>query len=70
MTELEGIRNIPFKDRGNLRSLSDASGVSLTTLHRRVKEGKVKRVTTNLLPMITDRFQSYVIGFELFRDEI
>ena len=38
---LERIRTIPIEKRGTLRDLSAATGISVSTLYRRVKEGKL-----------------------------
>ena len=48
---LERIWTIPIEKRGTLRNLSAATGISISTLYRRVKEGKLIQKSSTLLPI-------------------
>jgi hypothetical protein len=51
--ELSRMKTIPLNKRRTIRSLAKALGVNRSTLHRRFKWGKVKRITDTLKPSMT-----------------
>lgn len=45
---------IPLRKRTSLRSLSMGLGIATSTLHKRVKEGTIRRHTNAIKPGLTD----------------
>ena len=52
---VETIAQLPLEDCHNLRSLSNATGLSLGTLHRWFREGMFVRHSSAILPHLTDK---------------
>jgi hypothetical protein len=48
------VKDIPLRQRKNIRSLAFAMNVSKSTLHRRIKEGKLYRHSSALKPFLTE----------------
>ena len=53
--DLSIIKDIPYNQRSNLRSLSFRTGFSTTTLWRRLQEGEMVRHTSFLRPYLTEK---------------
>ncbi|RIA05142.1 hypothetical protein BRARA_K00573 [Brassica rapa] len=52
--ELNQVMEIPLRKRTSLRSLSMGLGIATSTLHKRVKEGTIRRHTNAIKPSLTD----------------
>ena len=52
---LDNLSTIPLEQRVNLRSLSQATGISLSTLHRRKIQGDVRVHTSAILPHLSEK---------------
>ena len=61
----ERIRSVPKRQRKNLRSLSEASGISRGTLHRAVKDGVIKVKNSSVSPFLTPTNRLQRISFVL-----
>lgn len=61
----EKIRAVPLLQRQNLRSLSAAIGVPKSTLHRKFKEGKLRRHSSSIKPLLTDENRKERVKFSL-----
>ncbi|KAG2253327.1 hypothetical protein Bca52824_083463 [Brassica carinata] len=48
------VKSIPFHKRASLRSLSKSLGIATSTLHKRVKEGMLRRHTNAIKPSLKD----------------
>ena len=51
---LNQVKSIPFHKRTSLRSLSKSLGIATSTLHKRVKEGTLRRHTNAIKPSLKD----------------
>ncbi|MFI5421594.1 MAG: hypothetical protein ACHQ1H_11555 [Nitrososphaerales archaeon] len=51
--DLNRVKEIPLRQRKNIRSMAAALNVSKSTLHRRVREGLIKRHSSALKPYLT-----------------
>ncbi len=45
---------LPLNRRGSLRSISAATGIPITTLHRQLKAGSIRRHSSTIKPLLTD----------------
>lgn len=52
--DLNQVMEIPLRKRTSLRSLSMGLGIATSTLHKRVKEGTIRRHTNAIKPGLTD----------------
>lgn len=52
--DLQKISEVPLRRRTNIRSLSEAMKVAKSTLHRRVKEGKIRPHTNAMKPFLSE----------------
>lgn len=62
---LTKVKDVPFRQRSTLRSLSAAINTPLATLHRIVKEGALKRISNTIKPALTDENKQHRLKFSL-----
>ena len=55
LSDLEALRNVPMEKRCNLRSMAHHSGIPKTTLHRRLGEKAINRVSVHMKPILTQK---------------
>lgn len=48
------IQAVPLHKRDNLRSLSKATGIAKSTLHRRLKKGELRRHSNSIKPLLSE----------------
>ena len=65
ISELVRIRNIPYKQRGDLRTLSAAINVPVTYMYRLVWCGAIKRYSSTLKPFLKEANKMERIKFAL-----
>jgi len=51
--DINVIKEVDFSQRCTFRSLSEACGIPIGTLHREMQQGKLKRVRVGLKPLLT-----------------
>jgi len=61
--QLDGIEQIPLNRRSSLRSIASALGVSLTTLHRRLKDGDFRKHNSIIKPTLSQQHRLRRVGF-------
>ena len=61
----EKIKAVPHGKRTTLRSLSEHANIPLSTLHRNLKNGLFKRVSTKLKPLLTEKNMLDRVKFSL-----
>lgn len=61
--DLNQVMDIPLHKRTSLRSLSVGLGIAPSTLHRRVKEGTIRRYTNAIKPGLSDENQKDRLKF-------
>ena len=61
----EKISSVPVRQRSTIRSLAAATSIPRSTLHLRVKEGALKRVSSTLKPALTESNKKERLRFAL-----
>ena len=59
----DAVREIPLSRRQSMRSLASALNVPLTRVFRRLKEGKLRRHSSNVKPLLTDSNKQQRVWF-------
>ena len=57
------IKSIPLVNRKNVRALAAGMGLSASTIHHAIKDGRIKRHYTEIKPFITDENQIQRLRF-------
>jgi hypothetical protein len=52
--DLKHLRNIPLKDRMTLEHVNEVIGISMSTLHRYLQQGLLRRHSNSIKPHLTD----------------
>lgn len=63
--DLDYVKSVPLSQRGTIRSLAAAIGVPKSTLHRKFKEGQLKRHSNAIKPLLSDSNKIQRIEFAL-----
>ena len=61
--QLDGIAQIPLNRRSSLRSTASAVGVSLTILHRRLKDGDLRKHNSIIKPTLSQQHRLRRVDF-------
>ncbi len=61
----ERVSAVPFRQRGSLRSLEAASGLSKSSLRRSIKRGQIHRHSNTVKPYLTDQNKRDRVKFAL-----
>lgn len=62
---LEKMATVPFRQRSTLRGLSAATSIPLVALHRILKEGRMKRISSTIKPTLTEQNKRQRIEFSM-----
>jgi hypothetical protein len=65
ITELHRIVSVPLNRRSTIRSLACATGIPKSTLHRRLKQGAIRRHSSSVRPMLADANKVERVRFAL-----